>query len=94
MDLKEIDTLSFNTTAIFILLICYVFSKDRALDKTLCALEKGLEQPLEKFIDETEQQRDKLKTWQHSLEETLELKAQEIAGHNKQEVGDRSWKRY
>jgi hypothetical protein len=31
MDLKEIDTLSFTGLAIFILLIYYVFSKDRAL---------------------------------------------------------------
>ena len=31
MDLKEIDTLSFISMAIFILLIYYVFSKDRTL---------------------------------------------------------------
>ena len=30
-----------------------------------------LEQKFLKFIDESEQQRDKLKTWQHSLEENL-----------------------
>ena len=33
LDLEEIDTLSFIGIAIFILLIYYVFSKDRALDK-------------------------------------------------------------
>ena len=32
MNLKEIDTLKFTVTAIFTLLIYYVFSKDRALD--------------------------------------------------------------
>jgi hypothetical protein len=32
MDLKEIETLSFTITAMFILLIYYVFSKERALD--------------------------------------------------------------
>jgi hypothetical protein len=42
MDLKEIDSLSFISIAIFILLIFYVFSKDRALDKKFLALEKRL----------------------------------------------------
>jgi hypothetical protein len=36
MELKEIDILSFTGTAIFILLIYYIFSKDRALDKENC----------------------------------------------------------
>ena len=47
MDLKEIDTLSFISIAIFILLIFYVFSKDRALDKKFLALEKRLQVTLE-----------------------------------------------
>jgi hypothetical protein len=46
-----------------------------------------LEQTLEKFIDETEQQRDK--TWQHSLEETLELKVQDFIGQDKQQKGEK-----
>jgi hypothetical protein len=37
-----------------------------------------------KFIDESEQQRDKLKTWQHGLEEVLEPKVQDFMGQNKQ----------
>ena len=44
-----------------------------------------LEQKFLKFIDESEQQRDKLKTWQHSLEETLELKVRDLIGQNKQQ---------
>jgi hypothetical protein len=43
-----------------------------------------LKQKFQKFIDETEQQRNKLKTWQHGLEETLELKVQNFIGQNKQ----------
>lgn len=34
--------------------------------------------------------RKKFKTWQHGLEETLELKAQEIKDHDKQ-TKDRKW---
>ena len=44
-----------------------------------------LEQKLQKVIDETEQQRDKLKTQQHSLEEALERKVQDFIGQNKQQ---------
>ena len=50
IDLKEIDTSSFTGIAIFILLIYYVFSKDRALDKKekkFLALEKRLQVTLE-----------------------------------------------
>ena len=32
-----------------------------------------------------EQQREKFKTWQHGLEETLELKTQEIIAQNKRQ---------
>ena len=46
-----------------------------------------------KFIDESEQQRDKLKTWQHGLEETLELKVQDLIGQNKQQkVLNEGWR--
>ena len=44
-----------------------------------------LEQKMQKFTDETEPQRHKLKTWQHSLEETLELMVQEFIGQDKQQ---------
>lgn len=44
-----------------------------------------LEQKFQKSIDETEQQRDKPKTWQHGLEETLELQIQDFIGQNKQQ---------
>ena len=47
MNLKEIAILSFIGIAIYILLIYYVFSKDRALDKKLSALEKRLQVTLE-----------------------------------------------
>ena len=47
MDLKAIDTLSFISIAIFILLIYYVFSKDRDLDKKFFDLEKRLQVTLE-----------------------------------------------
>lgn len=49
MDLKETGTLSFTGIAIFILLIYYVFSKDRALDNKFLALEKKLQVKLEDF---------------------------------------------
>lgn len=50
-------------------------------------LEKMLEQKMHNFTDETEQQRKKFKTWQHGLEETLELKVQEFIGQDeKQEM--------
>ena len=72
VDLEEIDTLLFTGITIFILLIYYVFSKDRALDKKFLALEKRLQVTL--------------KTWQHSLEETLlELKVWNSIGQNKQQ---------
>ena len=46
-NLKEIAILSFTGITIYILLIYYVFSKDRALDKKLSALEKRLQVTLE-----------------------------------------------
>ena len=46
-NLKEIANLSFTGISIYILLIYYVFSKDRALDKKLFALEKRLQVTLE-----------------------------------------------
>lgn len=45
----------------------------------------GLEQKIWKFIERNEQYREKFKTWQHRLEETLELKAQKFIGHDKQQ---------
>jgi hypothetical protein len=74
MDLEKIDTLLFTGITIFILLIYYVLSKDRDLDKKkkFLALEKRLQVTL--------------KTWQHSLEETLlELKVRNSIGQNKQQ---------
>jgi spore cortex formation protein SpoVR/YcgB (stage V sporulation) len=51
------------------------------------------EQKFLKFIDESEQQRDKLKIWQHGLEETLELKVQDLIGQNKQQkVLNEGWR--
>jgi hypothetical protein len=47
--------------------------------------ERMREQRLQKFTDETEPQRHKLKTWQHSLEETLELQVQGLRGQDKQQ---------
>jgi hypothetical protein len=46
-NLKEIALVSFTSIAIYILLIYYVFSKDRALDKKFFALEKRLQVTLE-----------------------------------------------
>ena len=46
-NLKEIAILSFTGITIYILLIYYVFSKDRALDKKFFALEKRLQVTLE-----------------------------------------------
>ena len=46
-NLKEIGILSYTGIAIYILLIYYVFSKDRALDKKFLALEKRLQVTLE-----------------------------------------------
>ena len=47
-----------------------------------------LEQKFLKFIDESEQQRDKLKTCQQGLEGTLELKVQDFIGQGKQSLED------
>ena len=78
MELKEIDILSFTGTAIFILLIYYVFSKDRALDKKFLALEKRLQVTLElkaqDFIAQNKQQKVDNKCWRQKLEEMLEQK--------------------
>lgn len=78
VNFEEIDTLSFTGIAIFILLIYYIFSKDRALNSKFLALEKKLQVLLEqkflKFIDDSEQQRDKRMSWQQELEETLQKK--------------------
>lgn len=74
LDLKEIDALSVIIITILSSLIYYVFSRDRALDKELGALEKGLEETLEKmqiFKDQTEQQRGSNKVWKQSLEDNL-----------------------
>ena len=43
------------------------------------------EQKILNFIDESEQKRDKLKTWQHGLEEAIKLKVQDFIGQNKQQ---------
>lgn len=80
MDLKEIDTLSFTSMAIFILLIYYVFSKDRDLDKKFLALEKRLQVTLElktqDFIAQNKQQNEETEGWRQKLEEMLEQKFQ------------------
>ena len=64
MNLKEIDTLPVIIVAMLSVLAYYIFSKDKALEKKLQALEKELEdftgERMQKFIDETEKQRDKL----------------------------------
>lgn len=52
-----------------------------------------LEQKMDNFTDETEQQRKKFKTWQHGLEETLELKVQEFTGQDeKQREENEGWR--
>ena len=53
MDLKDIHTLSFINTEIFIHFIYHVFSNEGALIKKLHALEKKLEETQGKFIDMT-----------------------------------------
>ena len=42
---------------------------------------------IQEFIGQNEQQREKCKTWQQGLEETLELKVQEFIGQDKQQRG-------
>ena len=77
-NLKEIVLLSFTSITIYILLIYYVFSKDRALDKKFLALEKRLQVPLEldvqDFIRHHKQQKEENKGWRQELEEMLEKK--------------------
>lgn len=97
VNFEEIDTLSFTGIAIFILLIYYIFSKDRALNSKFLALEKKLQVMLEQkfleFIDDSEQQRDKLKSWQQELEETLEKRIRQLIDQIEQQGDrDRIWK--
>ena len=70
--------MSFTGIAIYILLIYYVFSKDRALDKKLFALEKRLQVTLElkvqDFIGQNKQQKEENEGWRQKLEEILEQK--------------------
>ena len=58
-NLKEIGILSYTGIAIYILLIYYVFSKDRALDKKFFDLEKRLqvtpEPKVQDFIGQSKQ---------------------------------------
>ena len=58
-NLKEIANLSFTGISIYILLIYYVFSKDRALDKKFFDLEKRLqvtpEPKVQDFIGQSKQ---------------------------------------
>lgn len=42
-----------------------------------------MEQKTQEIIEQYEQQKEKFKTWQSGLEETLELKTQEIMDQNK-----------
>ena len=61
-NLKEIGILSYTVIAIYILLIYYVFSKDRALDKKFLALEKRLQVTLKlkvkDFIGQDKQEKE------------------------------------
>lgn len=78
INFEEMDTLSFATITIFILLIYYVFSKYRALDKKFLALEKRLQVTLElktqDFIAQNKQQNEETEGWRQKLEEMLEQK--------------------
>jgi hypothetical protein len=40
---------------------------------------------MQKIIEQHEQQKENFKTWQHGLEETLELKTQEIMNQNERQ---------
>jgi len=46
---------------------------------------QGLEQKIQKIIEQHEQQKEKFKTWQRGLEGTLELKTQEIIDEGKRQ---------
>ena len=46
-------------------------------------INKDLEQKIQEFLEQHKQQKGKIKTQQHGLVKTLELKAQEFIGHNK-----------
>ena len=48
-------------------------------------MESGLKQKMQEFIEWHEPQREKFTTWQHGLEETLELKIQEFKGKDKRQ---------
>ena len=89
MDLKEINTLSFISMAIFILLIYYVFSKDRVLDKKFLALEKRLQVALElkvqDFIGQNKQQKEETEGWRQELEEMLEQKFLKFTDESEQQ---------
>jgi len=97
VNFEEKDTLSFTGIAIFILLTYYIFSKDRALNCKFLALGKKLQVMLEqkflRYIDDSEQQRDKLKFWQQELEETLEKRIRQLKDQIEQQGNrDRIWK--
>jgi hypothetical protein len=48
-------------------------------------MEAGLEQKIQEFIEQHEQQKEKFNIWQHNIEETLELNTQEIVNQNKRQ---------
>lgn len=101
MDLKETDTLPVIIITMLSILVYYAFSKDRALDKKLLALEKGLEQKCRKMkigegswkrcqnercrTSQMRMNKEKFKTWQHGLQETQELTVQEFIGQDEQQ---------
>jgi hypothetical protein len=53
---------------------------------------QGLEQKIQEFVGQSEQQREKFKTWRKGLEETLELMVQEFIGQDKQRETNESWR--
>ena len=55
---------------------------------------QGLKQKIEKSIEQHEHQKEKLKTWQCDLEETLELNSQEIIDQNKRQKGENEGERH
>ena len=52
----------------------------------------SLEHNMQKIIEQHEQQKENFKTWQHGLEETLDLKTQEFMDQNKRQKGENELK--
>jgi len=67
------------------ILVYYVFSKYRALDKILWDFKKGLEDSIKQSENNTKAQEKKNESWKKKLEKTLEQKMQNFVDQTEQQ---------